>query len=141
MGQSIIEVAREAGFTHQRPPRHQEGQQTLVIEDSTGRALVAEVTESDSGARIHLDLTGFGDGSCHGVMDCLLNGLAQKGVRLDGIERRSHYRREGLIASALERPRKKGRESKPVSPDKERQEAEKRRRQQQYGNHKQQIKS
>lgn len=139
VGRSIVEVAREAGFAHQRPNHCEEGRQTLVLEDSLGRALVAKVVESDSGARIQLDLTGFGDGSCHGVMDRLLSGLAQKGVRRDGIEHRSHYLREGLIASESEHPRKKSQKSKPVSPDKERQEAEKRRRHH-YGSHKQQIK-
>lgn len=140
VGRSIVEVAREAGFAHQRSSQCENGQQTLVLEDSTGRALRAKVVESDSGARVQLDLAGFGDGSCHGVMDRLLSGLAQKGVRLDGVEHRSHYRREGLIASSSEGPRKKGRESKPVSPDKERQEAERRRRQYHSGNHQQQIK-
>src|SRR3989304_970172 len=66
---SIIDVATNMGFNQQRVNHKRDVRQTLVLEDSDGRAVVAEVMESDQGARINLDLTGFGDRSCHEVMD------------------------------------------------------------------------
>jgi hypothetical protein len=95
---SIGTVAKHEGFERRRLVRREtrQGRLALVHEDKDGRALVATVTPADDGAQITLDLTGFGDGSCHGVMDGILRGLAEEGVRLDSLRRRSHYRREGV---------------------------------------------
>ncbi|MCG3157895.1 MAG: hypothetical protein DKINENOH_04531 [bacterium] len=100
VAQSVVEVAVKEGFAHQRVSQAGEEKQILVLEDTEGRALVAEVYPSDDGARINLDLTGFGDGTCHTVMDKILKGLAQKDIRLNNVHRRSHFRREGETESA-----------------------------------------
>ena len=102
---SVAEVAAKEGFTRERFNYNDKGKRTLVMEDSEGRALVAEIGESDNGATINLDLTGFGDGSCHAVMDRVVKGLAEKDIRLEGMTRRAHYRREGVLRS----PSKQGR--------------------------------
>lgn len=103
VAQSIVTVARREGFAQQRLDRQEDrqGRRSLVLEDREGRALVASVTASDEGARITLDLTGFGDCSCLGVMDRLLDGLTAEGVRLDYLRRHSHYRREGSTPLAI----------------------------------------
>jgi hypothetical protein len=101
--QSIGAVAKREGFKRQRLDRREErqGRKSLVLEDGEGRALIATVTHTEDGAQITLDLTGFGDGSCLGVMDRILDGLAEEGVRLDDLRRRSHYRREGVTPVVL----------------------------------------
>lgn len=101
--QSIGTVAKCEGFERRRLVRRetQQGKITLVHEDNDGRALVATVTPADDGAKITLDLTGSGDGSCHEVMERLLAGLAEEGVRMDDVRRRSHYRREGVTPVVL----------------------------------------
>jgi hypothetical protein len=98
---SIIEVANSLGFTALQRDEQKNGAQRLVVTNSEGRALVADVRESENGALINLDLTGFGDGSCHAVMDRILEGLASKNIRLDRLKRRSHYRREGALMPAM----------------------------------------
>lgn len=98
---SIIEVANSLGFTVLQRDEQKNGTQRLVVTNAEGRALVAEVRESDDGALINLDMTGFGDGSCHPVMDRILTGLASKNIRLDQLKRRSHYRREGALMPAV----------------------------------------
>ncbi len=98
---SIVEAAHAAGFAHQKvDDAAREGQRTLVLEDKEGRALVADVTESDDGAGVNLDLVGFGDGSCHAVMDRILAELEKRQVQTRGFARRSHYSREGARTSA-----------------------------------------
>lgn len=129
VARSITEVAASVGFTRQHLNQKNHGKQTLVLEDPMGRALVAEVVESEKGARMNLDLAGFGDGSCHEVMDRVLMGLAERDIRLGEIRRRSHYRREGSIPAAVEYSGKKGKVRMEVSPDVERGEADLRRRQ------------
>lgn len=104
VAQSIVKVAARKGFPQQSVRREGQDGITLVMADADGRALVASVTAADDGAQINLDLTGFGDGSCHGVMDKIMGGLAEEGVRLEGVRRRSHYRREGSIPVALTQP-------------------------------------
>ncbi len=98
---SLIEVANNLGFTKLQRDEQKSGTQRLVVTNAEGRALVADVRESDDGALINLDLTGFGDGSCHMVMDRILAGLASKNIRLDQLKRRSHYRREGALMPAV----------------------------------------
>lgn len=102
VSRSIVEAAAEAGFTTQRFSGKKKGNHSLVLADDRGRAFVADIVESEEGARINFDLTGFGDGSCHGVMDRILTGLAKKGIRLDDVQRRSHYRREGVMNLSLQ---------------------------------------
>jgi hypothetical protein len=97
VGRAIVASAAEAGFTGEPQIHHSSGKQTLVIQDSHGRALVAEVVASDAGAKVALDLTGFGDGSCHPVMDRVLKGLEERQVRLAEARRRSHYSRDGFV--------------------------------------------
>lgn len=101
--QSIVMVAQRTGFGQEQHDRREvrQGRINLVLKDPDGRALLASVTPADDGAKITLDLTGFGDGSCHGVMDRILRGLAEEGVRLDDLRRRSNYRREGLTPVLL----------------------------------------
>lgn len=98
VAQSIVTVAQRAGFDQGQPDRRevQQGRISLVLKDPDGRALLASVTPADDGAQITLDLTGFGDPSCHEVMDQILAGLAEEQIHLDHLRRRSHYRREGL---------------------------------------------
>lgn len=104
VAQSIAKVAARQGFPQQRDRREGQDGITLVMADADGRALVASVTAADDGAQIKLDLTGRGDLSCHEVMDKIMGGLAEEGVRLEGVRRRSHYRREGSIPVALTQP-------------------------------------
>lgn len=103
VAQSIVTVAQRTGFGQEQHDRREVRQEriNLTLKDPDGRALLASVTPADDGAKITLDLTGFGDGSCHGVMDRIVRGLAEEGVRLDGLRRRSHYRREGLTPMLL----------------------------------------
>lgn len=103
VAQSIETVAQRAGFEREGRGRREvrQGKIDLVLKDADGRALIATVTPADDGAQITLDLTGFGDGTCHGVMDRILGGLGKNGVRLEGLRRRSHYRREGMTPVAL----------------------------------------
>lgn len=126
---SLIDVAKDAGFSTERFSRQIKGKQTLVLEDSLGRALVAEIVESDHGANLNLDLTGFGDGSCHGVMDKILNDLAERQINLGRMRRRSHYRREGVTELAPSHTQSEN-AAPPVFPDQERREADRRRRRQ-----------
>lgn len=100
VSQSIIEVAADNGFDEQRN-NPDEDKQLLVLGDKNGRALVAQIIASEDGAKINLDLTGFGDGSCHQVMDRIMSGLEKKNIHLAQIKRRSHYRREGILAPIL----------------------------------------
>lgn len=120
VAQSIIDVATSEGFTHQRTNRLLNGKQTVVLVDAHGRALVADVCAAEDGAQINLDLTGFGDGSCHAVMDRILKGLAKKDIRLDNIHHRSHYRREGVTESAREHSQSKAKQRQPAAQGKER---------------------
>jgi hypothetical protein len=102
IAQSIVDVARNGGFIHQTFDRRNNGKHTLVMTDDRGRSVVAEVVESEDGAKINLDLTGFGDRHCHPVMDQLLSGLAEKGIHLRDLRRRSHYCRKGILLSELQ---------------------------------------
>ena len=115
---SVAEVAAKEGFTRERFNYRDKGKRTLVMEDSEGRALVAEIGESNNGATINLDLTGFGDGSCHAVMDRVLKGLAEKDIRLEGMTRRAHYRREGVLKPSLKHSQRKRRVPRQTRPDK-----------------------
>ncbi|GEM_PF-6037365 len=120
VAQSIVDVATSEGFTHQRTNRLLNGKQTVVLIDAHGRALVADVCASEDGAQINLDLTGFGAGSCHTVMERILNGLAKKDIRLDNIHHRSHYRREGVTESAREHSQSMAKRRQPPAKGKER---------------------
>jgi hypothetical protein len=100
VSRAIVAAAADAGFTAKPQVHDSGGKQTLVIHDPQGRALVADVIESDAGAKVTLDLTGFGDGSCHAVMDRVLKGLEERQVRLAQAQRRSHYSRDGFTAPA-----------------------------------------
>ena len=129
--QSISEAAIKAGFTSQRVNRYDNNVRILVMGDEQGRSLIANVVGSENGAKINMDLTGFGDGSCHAVMDRVLNGLNEKDICLGEIQRRSHYCREGSIG------RKSGRSKKKivqVYPEEERNQSDIQRRQHHHNN-------
>ncbi len=132
IAQSISQVAIEAGFINPGASLQRDGRRTMAMKDDQGRALIAHITESDDGAKIDMDLTGFGDGACHEVMDRILKGLAERDIHLGNVRRGSHYRRDGVIASMTERT---GKKSKPVRgcPDEERRHVEMRRKRQHYG--------
>lgn len=100
---AITEAAAIAGFTQAVRSHERLGQHTTVFEDRLGRALIADVLTSERGAKVNLDLTGFGDGSCHPVMDAVLRALADRNVRLEHARRRSHYRRDGAGAEDMRR--------------------------------------
>lgn len=125
---AIVEVASQVGFPHQRLQFQGGGRQTLVLGDSEGRALVAEVLEAKDGARVNLDLTGFGDASCHGVMDRVLSGLAAKGIHLRGAVCRSHYRREGCLDLAVDSSRRGAGRGVPIRKDRDGSDVDRRRR-------------
>ncbi len=131
VARSIVEGAKETGFTNQRTQQVANGKQIMVVKDDLGRALVAEVASTDDGAEIKIDLTGFGDRSCHGVLDRVLSELGQRSVRVNGLRRRSHYRREGILLSATNSIEKKIDGPARAYPDQERREAEARRLRQQ----------
>jgi hypothetical protein len=100
---ALVEAAAAAGFAHNVRTSTSNGRETTVFQDRIGRALVADVVESPHGAKLNLDLTGFGDGSCHPAMDTVLRALAERHVRLDHARRRSHYRREDTGAADTRR--------------------------------------
>ncbi|KAA3658587.1 MAG: hypothetical protein DWQ10_10910 [Calditrichaeota bacterium] len=100
---SIIEVAGAAGFTDVQQKECKRNRHVLVLKDKHGRSVVSHVLESDSRAQLTLDLTGFGNNSCHAVMDQLLTGLAQKQISLDGITRKSHYNRKGILQNTSQK--------------------------------------
>lgn len=140
IAQSISQVAIESGFINPGASLQRGGRRTMVMEDDQGRALIAHITESDDGAKIDMDLTGFGDGACHEVMDRIMKGLAEKDIHLGEVRRRSHYRRDGAIASITERT---GKKSKPVRgcPDEERRHVEMRRKRHHHGTDRVKIKA
>jgi hypothetical protein len=133
VSRSVTEAAKEAGFTTERSPRLVNAKKVMVMEDDLGRALIAEVTSTDEGACIQLDLTGFGDGSCHGVMDRLLNGMTKRGVHIDGLRRRSHYRREGVLMASGNLSDNRLSPTRQIRPDQEREAESRHRWQLHYG--------
>jgi hypothetical protein len=132
ISRAIVEVAKDVGFSHQRHKSYEDGRRLVVMEDSQGRAIVADVTESENGAKINFDLTGFGDASCHLITDHILKGIKEKNIQLREFERRSHYKREGVLYPPVEYLRKKEKPYIKIYPDQERQEAEERRRRRHY---------
>ncbi|MEK7396744.1 MAG: hypothetical protein AAB116_07385 [Candidatus Poribacteria bacterium] len=126
IAQSISEAAVKAGFTQQRVNRYNNNVRIVVMEDEQGRSLIANVVESDNGAKLNMDLTGFGDGSCHAVIDKVIEGLSEKDIRLGEIQRRSHYHRDGLMAHKSKRSNKK---KTRIYPEEERSQADTRRKQ------------
>ncbi len=121
----IKSVAAGLGF-HLERTRTACGIETLVLENSNGQAISAQVKPSDRGAQISVDLLGFGDGRCHSLMDELLKGLEEKGIRIGAVRRQSHYRRDGLLHSDSRGPQEK-KELSPLSrPDRQREEARRR---------------
>ena len=74
-----------------------------MLKNTDGRALIAQVHPTPDGPALKLDLTGYADGSCHAVMDDVLQRLSDKGIRLFDMNRRSHYRREGVLATDAQR--------------------------------------
>ncbi|MCA9735445.1 MAG: hypothetical protein H6696_15070 [Deferribacteres bacterium] len=99
---SITEVAGDAGFTDVQHKSSKQGRHVLILKDDRGRAVLSHLQEADSGSQIELDLAGFGNNSCHTVMDELLAGLEQKQIRLSGITRKSHYNRKGVLQNLSE---------------------------------------
>jgi hypothetical protein len=136
--QSICDVANDLGFTQDRRIKRIGEKEIIVLENNEGRALVSEVIASEVGAKINLDLTGFGDGSCHLVMDRILKGLTAKGIRLDNIQRRTHYRREGVLAAGSNKKSNRTEAKKQAVIQKEN---ERRRRQNHHIGNKQRIKN
>jgi hypothetical protein len=131
IAQSISEAAVKAGFTQQRVNRYNNNARVIVMEDEQGRSLISNVVESDNGVRINMDLTGFGDGSCHAVIDKVMEGLSEKDIHLGKIQRRSHYQRDGIMAHKSKRSNKK----KPrIYPEEERSQADTRRKQHYHNN-------
>jgi hypothetical protein len=114
--EAIVEAAATQGFSRQRRQVGRQGRQFTVLEDTDGRALIAEVKEADEGAKVTLDLAGFGDGACHGAMEGILKGLAVKGVCLKGAVRRSHYRREGVLADTISSSPGNAKKAHPLNP-------------------------
>jgi hypothetical protein len=129
IAQSISEAAVKAGFSHQRVNRYNNNVRIVVMEDEQGRSLIVNVVESDNGAKINMNLTGFADGSCHKVMDQVLEGLSEKDIRLGEVQRRFHYQRDGAMTSKSKRSKKK---KTLVYPEDERSQADIRRRQYHY---------
>jgi hypothetical protein len=97
IAQSVMEVAAQSGFIKPAFDTNQNTRRTIVMEDSQGRAVVAKLHQTGNGTKMHLDLTGMGDRSCHSVMDSLLGGLAKRGIDLRDVQHQSHYRREGVL--------------------------------------------
>jgi hypothetical protein len=123
VSEAIADVATQEGFTHQRRLVERQGGKVMVLGDPDGRALIAEVREADEGAKVTLDLTGFADGTCHGRMEQILKGLAVKGVCLKGAVRRSHYRREGVLADTIPQFQGSAKEVEPLVSAKSRSDA------------------
>lgn len=98
---ALENAARACGFTKSRKVAQRGPKRAFVFMDDLGRALVGELKETSEGPKATLDLTGFGDGSCHGVLDRILEELSAKGVQLVGATRRSHYRRQGVAEADL----------------------------------------
>ena len=109
---TIIAAAKDAGFPCVARQSEKGETKTLVLEDKDGRALVADIVQSDDGPRVKLDMVGFGDGSCHHAMDSLLAGIKSRGVEFVGLKRRSHYRREGMPPPAKNQIEEENRASK-----------------------------
>ena len=89
ISQAIVEVAQKNGFSTLKMNRLQNGVRFMVLADQQGRATVARIAETGKGAQVKLDLTGFGGKQCDKVMDSLIEGLAQKQIHLQYINRRS----------------------------------------------------
>ena len=116
VNEAIVETGALQGFCHRRRQVESQGRRLTVLEDTEGRALIAEVREADEGAKVMLDLSGFGDGSCHRTMEGVLKGLAARGVSLKDAARRSHYRREGVLANTIPFPQEKAKKAQSVYP-------------------------
>lgn len=112
ISQSIIEVAYGIGFNNEKVNRYKNGIQFLTLIDKDGRALIAKIAESNQGAKINLDLTGFEDKSCHKVMDSILNGLKRKHIQLEQLQLHSHYCHEGAISKRRSISQKNDRKDK-----------------------------
>jgi hypothetical protein len=98
---SIKDAVAEIGFCNTKTFTEKGRQKLLIVEDVQGRAVVGTITASDEGAKVKLDLTGFGDGTCHEMMDRILSALAARNILVQDIKRRSHYRRTGVMLTEL----------------------------------------
>lgn len=96
ISQSVIAVGTKLGLNQQKVNRVKDNTNYLTLMDDKGRALLARVMQSEKGSQLHLDLTGFGDGACHTMMDAVLNGLKEKQINIHHLKRRSHYCRNGM---------------------------------------------
>lgn len=87
---SIINAAEAQGFSAvRRYVRRGQGVHVSMA-DKKGRAVVAFMQAGDTGTRVHLDLTGFTDNTCHETMENLLQRMHQDGVQLMGVVRQLH---------------------------------------------------
>ncbi|MDQ7054582.1 MAG: hypothetical protein Q9P14_17480, partial [candidate division KSB1 bacterium] len=68
----------------------------LAFIDEQGHGLVVEVQRTDYDVHVKLDLTGYGDGQCHVVMNQLLKELERQGLKFGQLKRQSHYLRQGI---------------------------------------------
>ena len=141
VNEAIVETGALQGFCHRRRQVESQGRRLTVLEDSEGRALIAEVREAAEGAIVTLDLTGFGDGACHGAMEGVLKGLAAKGVSLKGSVRRSHYRREGVLAKTVSFPQEKAKKAQAVHPAQSHSAEERRLKHSHYWTNQRQVKT
>lgn len=98
---AVSEAASAEGFVNPRYQHMDHSHGVISMTDKEGRGVVARATATDDGVAIDLDLTGYGDGRCHQVMDRLLERLSQKGVMIRNARRKSHYRREGISSDWL----------------------------------------
>lgn len=117
----IQEAVAEAGFTRKRLDESHGGRHYLVMSNSSGKAVVAEISLSKSGdIQTNIDLTGYTDKSCHQVMDDIVARLRDRHILLEQTKAQDHYRLLGEILPRL-RIRKKGRQAKaaatPAAPD------------------------
>ena len=91
ISQAVIEAAGEVGFKQKRKHRVRDDSQSLLIADSNGHAVKANLSSGGQGTELTLDLTGYTDGSCHTVMDKLIDALAKRDILIENQKRKSHY--------------------------------------------------
>ncbi len=91
ISQAVIEAAGEVGFKQKRKHLVRDDSQSLLIADANGHAVKANLSSGGQGTELTLDLTGYTDGSCHTVMDKLIEALAKRDMLIENQQRQSHY--------------------------------------------------
>jgi len=102
----LIEVGKQEGFVYsiQKQTKPQKG--VISLTDNNGHGMVGIVTATENGVSVNLDLTGYGNHKCHQVMDRILRRMGDHGIEIRNIQRKSHYRRQGISKNWL-KPLKK----------------------------------